>query len=509
MVARRGEFVRVLRVRNTCNVIKLYSSQQARAFDARATCELGIASHELMARAGRAAAALALQRWPLAQRMVVLCGPGNNGGDGYIVAHLLRAAVRDVAVFQHGVIHAERNPDAFAARSAYLNGGGVMLTADVLTAALVECELVIDALFGIGARPITGALAVIVENLNALNKTVFALDVPSGLDADTGSAGAVVRADVTLGFIVHKLGLFTGVARRYVGELTLDPLALPVALIDSVQPVARALRHSNFASTKRNPASHKGHFGHVWAVGGAPGFAGAIRLCAQAALRSGAGLVSVLTDPQNAAWVGNAVPELMVHSARQIPEFVPGSVLAIGPGLGKSDWAHLLFIQARSWSGPRVLDADALNILAELDAFALGRSTIITPHPGEAARLLGCDVATIERDRPTAVRAIAEKYGCIALLKGAGTLIAAPNDARLGVCVFGNAGMASGGMGDVLTGVIAALLAQGLGAFEAAEQGALLHAQAADRAAKTGMRGMLASDVIAQLRNAVNDVDAV
>jgi ADP-dependent NAD(P)H-hydrate dehydratase / NAD(P)H-hydrate epimerase len=175
MVARRGEFVRVLRVRNTCNVIKLYSSQQAREFDAQATCELGIASHELMARAGRAAAALALQRWPLAQRMVVLCGPGNNGGDGYIVAHLLRAAVRDVAVFQHGVIHAERNPDAFAARSAYLNGGGVMLTADVLTAALVECELVIDALFGIGARPITGALAVIVENLNALNKTVFAL----------------------------------------------------------------------------------------------------------------------------------------------------------------------------------------------------------------------------------------------------------------------------------------------------------------------------------------------
>ncbi len=539
-------------------MIKLYSTQQARELDARASRDFGIPSEELMARAGRSAATFTLQRWPLAQRIVVLCGPGNNGGDGYVVAHLLRAAVRDVAVFSFGVMDAKRSPDADAARIAYLDGGGAILPADALTAAVAVSDLVIDALFGIGTRPITGELALIVRVLNALNKPVLALDAPSGLDGDTGSAGdgdgAVVRAHATLSFIVHKLGLFTGVAPAYVGVATLHTLALPSALFDGVSPVARARLNCPFASTPRDPTAHKGNFGHVWAVGGAPGFAGAVSLCAQAALRSGAGLVSVLTDAQNTPGLLSARPELMVHETRfsvspsgetcfsvspsgetcfsvsppgetcfsvspsgetrfsvsppgetlQFPEFKPGTVLAIGPGLGKSDWARALFAQALNWPGPRVLDADALNLLAERDGIALGPLSILTPHPGEAARLLRCDIASIARDRPAAVRALAEKYACVALLKGAGTLIAAANDPGLGVCVFGNAGMASGGMGDVLTGVIAALLAQGLCAFDAAEQGAVLHAQAADRAAKAGMRGMLASDVIAELRAGLN-----
>ena len=466
-----------------------------------------------MARAGRAAAAMVLSRWPLAQRIVVLCGPGNNGGDGYVVATLLQAAVRDVAVFAYGETPLERNPDAHAARQAFKQKG-TFIEVNALEQTLSDADLVIDALFGIGTRPLAGELAAIVTRLNALNKPVLALDLPSGLDSDTGAAELAVRASETLTFIVYKLGLFTGQARQFVGQLSLASLDLAPAVFAGTEPIARALTVTHFANAVRGAAAHKGQFGHVWAVGGAPGFAGAIHLCAQAALRAGAGRVSVITDASNVQALVTARPELMVRADAQIPKFVLGMVLAIGPGLSKSAWARTLFAQALNWPGPRVFDADALNLLAENvvgEAIILGTNTVLTPHPAEAARLLQCDTATIERNRPAAVHALAAKYGCVVLLKGAGTLIAAPNlpshfppKVPIGVCLFGNAGMASGGMGDVLTGVIAALLAQGLTAFDAAEQGALLHAKAGDRAAVMGMRGMLGGDVINELRAVIN-----
>jgi len=488
-------------------MLKIYSTQQAREFDLRASREFAIPSAELMARAGRAAAALVLSRWPLAQRIVVLCGPGNNGGDGYVVAALLQAAVRDVAVFGFGEPQLERNPDAYAARQAFKQKG-VFIAANALDQALRDADLVVDALYGIGTRPLTGELAAIVARLNALNKPVLALDLPSGLDSDTGAAELAVRASETITFIVYKLGLFTGQARQFVGQLSLASLDLEPALFVDSAPHAQALEFSNFAKTQRTPVAHKGQFGHVWAVGGAPGFAGAVHLCAQAALRAGAGRVSVVTDASNVQALVTSRPELMVRADAQIPDFVAGMVLAIGPGLSKSKWARTLFAQALDWPGPRVFDADALNLLAELeldgaDAMDLGANTVLTPHPAEAARLLKTNTAAIESNRPAAAHALAAKYGCVVLLKGAGTLIAAPN-LTLGVCLFGNAGMASGGMGDVLTGVIAALLAQGLSAFDAAEQGALLHAKAGDRAAAMGMRGLLAGDVISELRSVVN-----
>ena len=500
-------------------MLKIYSTEQARALDLKASREFAIPSAELMARAGRAAAAMVLSRWPLAQRIVVLCGPGNNGGDGYVVATLLQAAVRDVAVFAYGEPQLERNPDAHAARQAFKQKGR-FIEVNALEQTLSDADLVIDALFGIGTRPLAGELAAIVTHLNALNKPVLALDVPSGLDSDTGAAELAVCASETLTFIVYKLGLFTGQARQFVGQLSLASLDLAPAVFAGTEPIARALTVSHFANAVRGAAAHKGQFGHVWGVGGAPGFAGAIHLCAQAALRAGAGRVSVITDASNVQALVTARPELMVRPDAQIPKFVSGMVLAIGPGLSKSAWARTLFAQALNWPGPRVFDADALNLLAENDLLAenvvgeaiiLGTNTVLTPHPAEAARLLQCDTATIERNRPAAVHALAAKYGCVVLLKGAGTLIAAPNspphfppNVPIGVCLFGNAGMASGGMGDVLTGVIAALLAQGLTAFDAAEQGALLHAKAGDRAAVMGMRGMLGGDVINELRAVIN-----
>ena len=492
-------------------MLKIYSTEQARAIDLRASQEFAIPSAELMARAGRAAAALLLSRWPLAQRILVLCGPGNNGGDGYVVANLLTAAVRDVAVFAYGEPQAARNPDAYAASQVYRQKG-VFVSANELNQALADADLVVDALFGIGTRPLSSdladELAAIVTRLNALNKPVLALDVPSGLNSDTGACDLAVRASETITFIAYKLGLFTGQARRFVGALSLAPLDLAPAVFAGIEPVAQALSSSAFAKTQRSAVAHKGQFGHVWTVGGAPGFAGAVHLCAQAALRAGAGRVSVITDVSNVAGLVTARAELMVRSDAQLPDFLTGMVLAIGPGLSKSGWARRLFAQALNWSGPRVFDADALNLLAELDldrtgSSILGPNTVLTPHPAEAARLMGVDTAAIESNRPAAAHALAAKYGCVVLLKGAGALIAAPN-LPLGVCVFGNAGMASGGMGDVLTGVIAALLAQGLEPFDAAEQGALLHAQAGDRAAAVGMRGMIAGDVINELRGVMN-----
>ena len=488
-------------------MLDIYSTEQARTLDRRASSEFAIPSAELMARAGRAAAALVLSRWPLAQHIVVLCGPGNNGGDGYVVANLLTASVRDVAVYAFGEPQAARNPDAHAASQAYRKNG-VFIAESELKLALANADLVVDALFGIGTRALSGDLAVIVAQLNSLNKPVLALDVPSGLDSDTGAADLAVRASETITFIVYKLGLFTGQARRFVGKLRLATLDLVPAVFAGLEPAARALTRSEFAESERGASAHKGQFGHVWAVGGALGFAGAVHLCAQAALRTGAGRVSVITDAANVAGLVTARPELMVRSAADIPGFLTGMVLAIGPGLSKSRWARSLFAQALNWLGPRVFDADALNLLAELGLDGavptiLGMNTVLTPHPAEAARLLRCDTAAIEGDRPAAARALAAKYGCVVLLKGAGTLIAAPN-LPLAVCLFGNAGMATGGMGDVLTGVIAALLAQGLDTFDAAEQGALLHALAGDRAAVKGMRGLLAGDVINELRAVVN-----
>lgn len=489
----------------------VYSVEAVRALDRRAVSELGLSGAQLMQRAGAAAARLVLQRWPLAQVIEILCGAGNNGGDGYLVALQLHQAVRQVVVHAWGAPDAHRCPDAHAARDKYLAAGGRILDAKAdpgeALARLEHADLVVDALFGLGGKPLEGPIATQIAALNALEKPVLAVDLPSGLHGDTGASTVAVRASVTLSFIAPKLGLYTGAARNYVGEVLLDELKLPETFLRSEPAIASALTQLPIALRRRSASAHKGQSGHVYAIGGAPGMGGAISLCAQAALRCGSGLVSVVSDPAHAIALLIARPELMFYPAPDLPEPKTGAVLAIGPGLGvRSTLAALYFEQALRWSGAKVFDADALNLLAELPSQEqfLGAHAVITPHPGEAARLLQRSVAAIEADRPAAARALAERFGCVAVLKGAGTLIAAPDSSLLRVCLWGNPGMASGGMGDVLTGVIAALLAQGLAPIVAAEQGVALHALAADAAAKSGERGLLASDVIAQLRSQIN-----
>lgn len=483
----------------------LYATHAARALDARATHALGGDPYVLMQRAGLAAWQYLLLHWPEAQRIVVVCGPGSNGGDGYVLARHAHRAGRAVDVV-HLPAHVPGNPVAQRACTDYVAGGGQVTLFDD---ALPKADVVVDALFGIGlSREPEGEVQALIEAINAQAAPVFALDVPSGVDADKGCApGAAVLATRTLQFIARHAGLYTGDALEYTGELALEELDVPAAVFDSAPVEAALLGHDALARwlLPRRRNTHKGESGHVLCLGGDEGSGGAIALCAEAALRAGAGLVSVATRPVNVAALLARRPEVMVRAVEATDHLAAliarARVIAVGPGLGQGEWGRALFLHAVRSAKPLVLDADALNLLSTsplpLD------DAVLTPHPGEAARLLECSNADVQRDRFAAAHAIARRHGCVVVLKGAGTVVAAPGETPR-VIDAGNSGMAVGGMGDVLTGVIAALRAQGLSAFDAASTGALLHALAGDAAAWDGQRGLLPSDLFPHLRRLSN-----
>ena len=358
--------------------------------------------------------------------------------------------------------------DAAIARSAWLDGDEGSRWPSV--SRLPDADLLVDGLFGVGlSRAPNGAAAELLERMNAFPGARFALDVPSGLDADLGVApGAVVRADVTLCLVGWKRGLFSGDAVDCCGELELDSLGIADSVFADVDGDGELLEAGIVGLLPaRGRNVNKGRYGHVLAVGGDIGMAGAVRLSGEAALRVGAGLVSIATRAEHTAAICAARPELMavaVDGPQSIEQLMQrASVLAVGPGLGQGAWGHALWDKALHAGRPLVLDADALNLLARQQR-AMPDNTILTPHPGEAARLLDRSTADIQADRFSAVRELAAKYACVVVLKGAGSLIA-DRTGRLALCPFGNPGMASGGMGDVLPGVIAGLLAQGLGVW--------------------------------------------
>jgi NAD(P)H-hydrate epimerase len=338
---------------------------------------------------------------------------------------------------------------------------------------------------------------------------VLALDVPSGIDADRGAAySPAVVADRTIEFIARKIGLITGAALDHVGEQALADLQLGPDMFDRA-PVARAVRADDLRRwlSPRSRDSHKGRNGRVLCVGGDHGSGGAIALCAQAALRSGAGLVEVATRAEHVNVLLSRSPEAMpreVRDAAQLRDPLQrADVVALGPGLGQGDWSRVLYASALDSGKPLLLDADALNLLA-LQPQRLHADCVLTPHPGEAARLLGMDTAQVQGDRFAAARALRDRYGCVIVLKGAGTIVIAP-DLEPCVIAAGNPGMAVGGMGDVLSGTIAALRAQRLNAFDAAVCGALLHSAAGDAAARDGgERGLLPTDLMPWLRRLAN-----
>lgn len=457
-----------------------------------------------MQRAGEAAFQVARRHYPTARHWLIVCGSGNNGGDGYVVARLCQAV--GIQVTLQALDSSKPRPEeAERARQAWLDAGG---TPDSEHIPWPESlDLIIDGILGTG---LTGAprseAAALIALINDHPAPVIALDIPSGLLAETGATpGAVVQAAHCVAFIALTPGLLTGKARDVIGQLHHASLGLDSWLSLNPAPVMRFdIQNLSDWLKPRRPTSHKGDHGRLVIIGGESGTPGAIRLTGEAAVRSGAGLVRVMTRAENIAPLLTARPELMVYELT--PESLSESlewadVIAIGPGLGQKNWGQEALKQVEKSDKTMLWDADALNLLAISPEKRQNR--LITPHPGEAARLLNCSIAQIEHDRLQSARQLVKQYGGVVVLKGAGTIVASEH--KLAIIDVGNAGMGSGGMGDVLSGIIAVLLAQKLTLFEAACAGCVAHGGAADVIAeRTGTRGMLASDLFSTLYPFIN-----
>lgn len=482
----------------------LYSAGETRALDRYAIETGGIPGPILMARAAAAAWEALLARWPDPARVQVLCGTGNNGGDGYLLADIAHKRGYPVTVWQLGD-SGRIGGDALRAREQALASG--VPVAPYSAGCLASEGVLVDGLLGTGlGGEVRPAQRAAIEAINGSGLPVLALDIPSGLCADTGRVlGVAVRASATITFIVAKRGLYTAAGPGCRGELELAGLALPPAFLRHRPPGVRRLELDGLLAqfAPRPPDTHKGHCGRVLVVGGDLGMGGATLLAAEAALRCGAGLVTAATRDAHVPALLARRPEVMARGVRGGQDLAPlvaaSDVLALGPGLGQGSWSEQLFQTAcRDAPGALVLDADALNLLARHGGPSPRDKWVLTPHPGEAARLLETDTATVQADRFAAARALQARYGGVVVLKGNGTLVCGEDSLLLSD--YGNPGMASGGMGDVLSGVIAGLLAQGLAPLDAAALGVCLHGAAADRAAVAGQRGLLAADLMAPMR---------
>ncbi|KAF3979606.1 MAG: NAD(P)H-hydrate dehydratase [Methylococcales symbiont of Iophon sp. n. MRB-2018] len=480
---------------------KLYLAAQVREMDRLSIEEYGIAGIELMRRAGQVLFDI-IQKYYSTQYLVVFCGAGNNAGDGYMLAKLALQAGFKVDVYY--LTDPEKlQDDALIAYQDYLKAKGSVMpfSPDIV----FNKAIIVDALLGTGLnRDVTGSYADAIDLINASNNAVLSVDIPSGLNADTGSLMAkAVKSNHTVSFIGLKQGMFTGMAAEYRGEIIYASLAIPEPIFQQVNNSSRLINACTLA--KRHRCSHKGDNGHVLLIGGDEGYCGAIRLAAEAALRSGAGLVSIASRKSHAAMLNNGRPELMCHGIETVSELDvllnKATVIVIGPGLGQSQWAIDLFKQAIKTDKPLVLDADALNLLAKHHYYK--HQWVLTPHPGEAARLLQTTTGKIANDRFLCITQIQKKYGGVAILKGAGTLISDGKEIK--ISTTGNPGMASGGMGDVLSGMIAGLIAQGFDLSKVAASAVYLHGKAADLSAQQdGEVGMVASDLMPFIRKLVN-----
>lgn len=487
--------------------IALYSTAQVRALDAHAIKGLGIPGYTLMKRAGEAALRYLRTRWPMAHRIVVVCGGGNNGGDGYVVARFARAAglhVRLLAAVEPG----ELRGDARQACDDFKASDGEILP---FSPELVgEGDVIVDALLGTGLHGgVREDLARAIRGINSAGRPVFALDVPSGLDSDTGvPLGETVRADCTVTFVGLKTGLFIGDGPEFAGTVFFDDLEISAPACAEFEPGLERIVDSEIqrALPRRPRAAHKGNFGRVLIVGSGSGMPGAVRLSGEACLRVGAGLVTVAVAPENVPAISAGRPELICLQLTDVGALAEAiekaEVIAIGPGLGRTQWAREALHAVLASDKPLVVDADALNLIAEAGTKARD-NWILTPHPGEAGRLLDMGTEQIQADRLAALDHLVKRYGGTVVLKGAGTLVGT-RGRMPALCERGNPGMASAGTGDVLTGAIAGILAQCRDNWLAARVGVLVHAMAGDAAARTGERGLLASDVARELHHCVN-----
>ena len=500
--------------------LPLYTVAELRALEAAA--EAALPAHTLMARAGAAAARFLADRTThdgssAEHRPIwIIAGPGNNGGDALVAA----AELHRMGIAVEVCMPVEVKPDDARWALDVARASGVTISATP-PASLDAYGWLVDGMFGIGlARPLEGVFAQVAERLSERARDsgrVLALDVPSGLDSDTGNAvgpGAVVTATETLTFIGAKPGLYTGSGRDFAGAVTVAPIGLDVDMNTAAPGPIRLNAPALFtpAFPARSHATHKGTFGSLAVVGGDTGMCGAPILAARAALYTGAGKVHVAFIGAGGPAYDPPHPELMLHSADTL-RLDTMDALAIGCGMGDTRRAAEALARALRLDVPTLIDADALNLVAreaELAAAVAARGLsgdvcVLTPHPLEAARLLGCDAATIQKDRLASARALATRFSSVIVLKGAGTVIAAP-DGRVAINPTGSAALATGGTGDVLGGIIGALLAQRLPQYEAALAGVYLHGLAADTLTERGQgpAGLTAGELAPVVRELLN-----
>lgn len=503
----------------------LYRAEQVRTLDKLALSKLGVSEFELMHRAGAAAFSRLQARWRHARRLLVFAGSGNNGGDGYVIAALAGTLGLEVELVYLSEPGKLKGAAAEARRMARDRGVPMRPFQEFNSSQQQEYDVIVDALFGTGLnRAAEGEYLQAIEWINSSGLPVFAVDIPSGLHADTGTPmGAAVQADMTATFIGMKRGLLTHLGPDCTGELVFNDLDAPAGTYTASESPDPEVRRIDIHSTadllpRRAPSAHKGSNGHVLLMGGDHGMGGAIIMAAEAALRSGAGLVSVVTRSGHRPALLGRRPEIMVTGTEDGQVNLPAlfdraTNIVIGPGLGLGDWSRNLLQAALSASMtrdiPLVVDADALRLLALKavpDTSFRQDKWILTPHPGEAAGLLETSVAEVQRDRFTASKEIQSRFGGYCLLKGAGSIICTPGrPQRLALCTEGNPGMATAGMGDVLSGVIAGFHAQGLSLEDSLCCAVCVHGEAADLAAReAGQRGLIATDLLPFIRQLVN-----
>jgi len=501
--------------------IHLYSAAASKAIDADAvqtTAQggLGIESFELMNRAAQYALVCLCQRWPDAQGFSLFCGKGNNAGDGYVMAAMafqLGMHVQIFAVVDPQVLTAD-------ALRAYEHCVALGLAIEEPNAP-IKYSIVVDALLGTGfSPPLRQEMVQAISRINAHKGDVLSLDLPSGVSADKGLAGETVNdsinANLTVSFITHKIGLHTGAAIAARGDLLVTDLGVPAHIFHRY-PSIPWLKWSSSRLSTAGVSTHKSRQGHVLVVGGDVGMAGAVVMAAQAAFRAGAGLVTIATHAEHRAGILARLPEAMWvdPESEKFDLVAQGCDAAVlGPGLGRVPWGLVLLKRVLSLSCPKILDADALYWLAmeqEVKDLCAASSEpfFITPHSAEAARLLDCPVSGVESDRMAATGLLAKRYQCFGVLKGPGSVFFAGQERA--ICAQGNAGMATAGMGDVLSGIAGALVAEvaAKGENESAvlnhafQSAVLWHSAAADLAAiELGQRSLMATDVISFLPKA-------
>lgn len=498
-------------------MLPVATAAESAAIDRYLIDTVGFPSEILMEAAGTAVAKEVCARWPQARRIVVVCGPGNNGGDGFVCGRVLASMGAPVTVIASAPLARYRGvAGKFAKLAQFLDARLIVddsahAPSEVSRQLLAEADVVVDALFGTGARALSGRWAVWVQAINQSPGKRIAIDIPSGLCATTAQPlGVAVKAEVTVAMITHKLGAMTVPGCAFAGEVVLADLAIPAGLLTGRTAVrALTLPWALSALPPADASDHKGVRGHVAVVGGAAPMRGAARLAARGALRSGAGVCTWLPPPFERAVDHlrdvNAPDPIMVAASPTMADFEANldaalarrGAVVLGPGIGRDSQAHTVvgyvLTRCSERSYPLVADADALFHFASWSS-AVPDGCVITPHPAEAARLLGVSVDEVQRDRVAAARTLAARYRAVVVLKGQRTLIC--DGMRLAICLTGSEALATAGTGDVLAGVVASFLAQGISSWEAAAMAAVVHGAGGERLASLwGQRGAMASDL--------------